>query len=204
MTTVWIIRHCDKPPTGDVCNKQGYLRARLLAGLTGRCAVSSSMCNNACVGTFSGGFWDRTLQGHAPTAIYAAVPTAINSLCTDTSNRMCLIMDPTAQSYGMEVNGDGALFCDTDNVGMAQWIESNNPTGDVLVAWEHTNIPHLITALGVNCPVWPHTARNRFDLVFRVDMITRTLSISTQNLKLSGDSPILPAEYAQFGCTLPM
>ena len=75
--TIYIIRHCDKPPLKindkGGCIDEGYLRAKMLAGFKGSCTTQLNKCNNICSGTYSGGFWEKILGNDKPTALYAAV-----------------------------------------------------------------------------------------------------------------------------------
>ena len=207
--TIYIIRHCDKPPENvDGCNSIGYKRALLLAGLNGTCDQNLNTCNNNCSGTFNGGFWKSILGNDIPTSIYAAISKNDNDYnkikntqkCTS-ANRCCLILNPTASLYNKEINGDGALFCDNEGKKMAKYIleQKNNDDGIVIVAWEHKNIPDMINEFGITPKLqdWPKDASERFDLVFKVDFINNIpkLSIFTQNLGLLGDSNTEPFNY---------
>ena len=207
--TIYIIRHCDKPPENvDGCNNIGYKRALLLAGLNGTCEQNLNDCNNICTGKFSGGFWKSILGNNIPSSIYSAISKNDNDYnkikntqkCTS-ANRCCLILNPTASLYNKEINGDGALFCDNEGKKIAKYIleQKNNDNGIVIVAWEHKNIPDMINEFGITpkLPNWPKDASDRFDIVFKVDFKDNNpkLSIFTQNLGLPGDSNIEPFNY---------
>jgi hypothetical protein len=205
---VYIIRHCDKTDDkDDGCNDDGYNRAKMLVGFNGNCNWTNDNCNNQCAGgTFTGGLWAKELGNQKPIALLA--PLSKNDKDDDrtevgkctSSNRCCLILNPTASYYGMQINKDSSgnnykFFCDDDGEEMGQYILNNKDFDNqiVIVAWEHKNIPNLINALGVqpNLPKWPKNASDRFDLVFKVDLTNKKVSIFPQNL-----SPSLPNDAA--------
>lgn len=213
--TVYIIRHCDKPllkkdDKGD-CIEQGYKRAYMLVGLTGSCTKNLNTCNNMCQGTYTGGFWKKILGDEKPVAIYAAVSKLDNAYMGDKnlanrgikcsiSNRCCILLNPTANYYGMEINDDGGTFCDTEGALMGKYIlnQPKNNNGIVIVAWEHHDIPNLLNSLGASPEFldWPDDSPNRFDIVFKVDFSNNPtnpeVTIFTQELELDGDSKIIP------------
>ncbi len=213
--TVYIVRHCDKPllkkDDKGVCIEQGYQRASLLAGFTGSCTKNLNICNNICQGTYTGGVWKKILGNDKPVAIYAAVSKSDPSYVNDKnlenrgikcsiSNRCCLLLNPTANYYGMEINEDGGTFCDTEGSLLGQYIlnQPKNNNGIVLVAWEHHDIPNLLNSLGAfpQFLEWPDDAANRFDLIFKVDFSNNStnpeVTILTQDLNLPGDSTSIP------------
>jgi hypothetical protein len=213
--TVYIVRHCDKPllkkDDRGVCVEQGYQRASLLVGLTGSCIENLNICNNICQGTYTGGVWKKILGNEKPVAIYAAVSKSDPSYANDKnlanrvikcsiSNRCCLLLNPTANYYGMEINEDGGTFCDTEGSLLGQYIlnQTKNNNGIVLVAWEHHDIPNLLNSLGASPQFldWPDDAANRFDIIFKVDFSNNStnpeITILTQNLNLEGDSNSIP------------
>ena len=214
--TIYIIRHCDKPllKVNDKggCTDQGYIRAKLLAGLTGTCEITNlNICNNFCSGTYSGGFWEKILGNEKPTALYAAVSNTDISYANDknlknrgikcsTANRCCFILNPTSNRYNLSINSDGGTFCDTEGSLLGSYIlnQKLNNNGIIIIAWEHHDIPNLINSLGANPQFldWPDDAANRFDIVFKLDYtknsINPEVTIFTQNLQLEGDSNIIP------------
>lgn len=212
---IYIIRHCDKPDNNDDgCNPDGYDRAKMLVGFSGDCIWSNDKCNNICSGKGDGGFWINELGNQKPIALLAPVSKNdkdddINVVgkCTS-SNRCCLILNPTASYYEMKINQDSSgnnykFFCDDNGAEMGQYI-LKNPDFDnqiVIVAWEHKDIPNLINALGVKPKLakWPKSASDRFDLVFKVDISQKTVSISSQNLNppLPNDSDNNPFTLTQ-------
>lgn len=200
-----IIRHCDKPTDNSdrACNDTGYLRANKLAGLTGSCTRQLNACTNTCQGTCDPkrGFWGRLLgEGTAPSALFAAVPQSVHKSCTK-SNRMCLVLAPTAYCYKMTINPGGELFCSEDNAAFAKYLMGPSVTGTVIVAWEHKNIMVLIEQLGIsNVPEWPKKADDRYDLVFDLHMAgpKPLLYITTQGLGLPGDSVTLPKKFIAY------
>lgn len=200
---VYIIRHCDKTDDkDDGCNEDGYNRAKRLVGFNGNCNWTNNSCNNTCSGgTFTGGFWAKELGNQKPIALLA--PLSKNDKDDDrsgekctSSNRCCLILNPTAAYYKMQINKDYSgndykFFCDDNGSEIGQYILNNKDFDNkiVIVAWEHKDIPNLVNTLGVQpkLPEWPKNASNRFDLVFKVDLTNKTVSIFSQDL-----SPPLP------------
>ena len=205
---VFVIRHCDKP-SGDKgdedyggCNPDGYKRANLLAGISPdtQCAGEINSpnskiisCNNKCPVKYDRTpYWDTVLLGEKPTKLLAAISKKYTNKNCTTSNRCCLILNPTAALYGLTINekGDDDDFCDDKGKDMADHILKNYSSNDILiVAWEHKNIPDLINGLGVSPKLgdWPSGNKNdRFDLVFLIDFSDNpknpTLTILTQNL----------------------
>ena len=194
-----IIRHCDKPTDDSdrACNDTGYTRASRLAGFTGTCTRLTNVCSNTCQGTCAPGtsYWSKLLGGASPSALYAAVPRKVNKDCSK-SNRMCLVLAPTAYCYKLTINPKGEQYCSDDTVAFAQYLTGPLVTGTVIVAWEHKNIIKLIKHLGVSgTPKWAKKDDDRYDLVFDLDMsgTTPTLRMTTQGLGLPGDSTtVLP------------
>ena len=213
--TIYIIRHCDKPvlkvDDKGGCIEEGYIRAKMLAGLTGTCEINLNTCNNICTGTYSGGFWEKILGNDKPTALYAAVSNTDSSYANDknlknrgikcsNANRCCFILNPTANRYNLVINADGGTFCDTEGSLLGTYILNQpiNNNGIVIIAWEHHDISNLINSLGANPQFlnWPEDAANRFDIVFKLDYSKNSknpdVSIFTQNLNLQGDSDKIP------------
>lgn len=204
---VFVIRHCDKPSgkKGDDdnggCNSYGYKRANLLAGFQPdiKCDGEKTnpiinSCNNICDKNYiySTPYWDTVLLGEQPTKLLAAISKKYtNKKCT-TSNRCCLILNPTAARYGLTINekGDEDELCDDKGKDMATHILNYSSNEIVIVAWEHKNIPELINGLGVVPKLgdWPSGDKNdRFDLVFIIDFSddpnNPELTIDVQNLR---------------------
>lgn len=138
---VIIFRHCEKeehvcgagasfpsccataqiPPFScDDCSAQGYLRAQ---------GVPSSMKK----------LLSRIAQGAAITSVYAAGSREMNPKCSH-SRRMWEIAVPLAANYNIPIN---TAYCSGQVKAAAADILSNNPSGYVAVAWEHTMIPQL-------------------------------------------------------------
>ena len=143
------------------------------------------------------------LEGEKPTKLLAAVSKYdkdsnkdFNKNCSK-SNRCCLILNPTAAVYGLNINEKNESICDDKGEDMAKYILKNySPQDIVIVAWEHNDIPNLINGLGVSPKLgdWPKKSNDRFDLVFEIDFSNDSsspaLTILTQNLKpnLPGDN----------------
>lgn len=203
---VFVIRHCDKPDKNDtgLCNSNGFKRANLLAGISpytqcdGQKELKITDCNNYCPleVTKPYPYWGRLLlDDEKPTKLLAAVPKKLNKNCT-TSNRCCLILNPTSAVYNLNINEKNESFCDTEGSMIADYIKKNYSSNDiVIVAWEHNNIPTLINEFNINPKLqdWPKKSNDRFDLVFEIDFSDNpskpTLVIYTQNL-----NPNLPGD----------
>jgi hypothetical protein len=200
-SVVYIIRHCDKDEdSGDFCSATGYKRANALAGFTGAC-VESYHCNNACEGTFAhSGFFPALLEGQTP-VLLAAVSKSENKECTH-SNRHCLILNPLAARYHVQINPNGESFCASDRGAeqMAQYVLGHPELYGgrvVIIAFEHEAIPALVNAFGVEPPMaskWPKSLKDRFDFVFGITFATAhpQLTITSQNL-LPGDGGAWPS-----------
>jgi hypothetical protein len=206
---VIVIRHCDKPDDKDdkdgKCIADGYKRSYLLAGIKGPCNGENAKiasCNNDCpsLNRYIDSYWNKLLKGDKPTKLLAAVSKQYdnNKKCS-TSNRCCLILNPTAAIYVLKINEKDEKYCDTQGTDIADYIKSNYSSDDiVIVAWEHKNIPALINEFGIKpeLPDWPKKANDRFDLVFEIDFSDPTnhpqLNIYVQNLGagLPGDVDI--------------
>ena len=210
---VYVIRHCDKTDDkDDGCNDDGYNRAKMLVGFNGNCNWTNDNCNNQCSGgTFTGGFWAKELGNQKPIALLAPLSkndkdedkSVVGHKCVS-SNRCCLILNPTAAYYGMQINKDPSgnnytLFCDDRGADIGKYILKNKDFDNqiVIVAWEHKDIPNLINALGSPLASWPKTASNRFDLVFKVDLTQNSVSIITQNFGLPNDASNNPFALTQ-------
>jgi hypothetical protein len=216
-----IIRHCDKnePKPGNLCSEQGYKRAALLAGFTVDKWEHSQNCYNNISGSCSKiNFWTKYIRGSVD-AIFAAT-SSFNKPGCQTSNRMCLIMEPTAYCLDKEINKPGGLiglvgsdgsggrveFCVDEYPALVDYMRSNCKD-TVLIAWEHEHIPLMIRDIlsksgytGDLFPLWPKND-DRFDLVFIIDKpFTKnvTVKITTEKLGLPGDSLELPEVYQKY------
>lgn len=119
---VIIIRHGEKPASGDNLSPRGYQRAQALVGF---------FENNPAV-----------LQYGTPTAIYASDPGV-----KGTSHRMVETVTPLAESLGISIDSS---FNKDDLTGLVNDI-LNNPNYDgkmVLICWEHTVIPEMASDFG--------------------------------------------------------
>lgn len=213
--TIYIIRHCDKAllkiNDDGMCIDKGYQRANLLAGFTGTCTKNLNSCNNLCQGIYTGGFWKKILGDDKPIALYAAISKTDIAYTSDknlinrgikcsNANRCCFMLNPTANYYSMEINGDGGTFCDTEGELLGKYILNQpvNNNGIIIISWEHHDISNLINSFGVTPQFmdWPDEAANRFDVVFKLDFTKNSanpeVSVISQDLQLEGDSKILP------------
>ena len=134
--------------------------------------------------------------------------------CCQSSNRMCLILAPTANVCKKLINYDYstkrvANFCVSEYKEMVKFLRlcSYERTAFhdvcercVIIAWEHDKIPELLAELVPSNDVkdWPHDSRDRFDLLFIVDnpfTASATVTIETQNLGLPGDSDYISKKF---------
>ena len=149
---VVIIRHAEKPVTGNNVNQQGCERAFLLPDF---------FHLNPTVNQFG-----------SPVAFYGARPTAKGG-----SIRSLETIAPTASSYGMQIQ---ASFDKTQPTQAAQAILSNPAYNGktVVMAWEHGAIPGLAQAFGLTLTptlqVWPDAV---FDEAWVLDFTSGTPSI---------------------------
>jgi hypothetical protein len=162
---VIIIRHGEKPATGDQLSKRGFKRAQALVGF---------FEHNAAVTRFG-----------TPVAIYAMEQNPNND---DGSVRAAETVTPLAQALGLQLNEN---FPKDDYQPMVQDILTNpSYVGRmVLICWEHTVIPLIAQAFGATQapPTWPDSA---FDRAWILDFSGNRVT-SFQNIPqdvLPGDS----------------
>ncbi len=159
---ILMIRHAEKPATGNDLDKAGRARAEALVG-----------------------FFEtdpRMLQYGTPVAIYAMAPKK-----NDGSMRPIETVTPLANSLGLVLI---EKYTRQEYAAAAQEI-LNKPEYEgkmVLICWEHDVIPDFADALGVsNAPAWPDQA---FDRVWKIDYENNQVS-SFQDLPqhlMPGDS----------------
>ncbi|KUL38797.1 hypothetical protein ADL22_16085 [Streptomyces sp. NRRL F-4489] len=82
------------------------------------------------------------------------------------AHRMRQTVTPLAQHMGLTLN---TTYAETQEAALAKAALS--ATGPVLICWEHSRIPDIVTALGASGTGVPHKWPNRFDLVW---ILTRT------------------------------
>jgi hypothetical protein len=138
---VILIRHGEKPASGDDLSPRGYQRAAALVGF---------FRTNPAV-----------LEHGLPAAIYAEQPRPDGK-----QSRPLETVRPLADALGMTVNTD---FQKTDAEGLARAVLSDpSYVGRaVLIGWEHHMLPAIAKALGWDAaPDWPDAA---FDRVWIID-----------------------------------
>jgi len=120
---VILIRHGEKPATGNDLNDQGYQRAALLPKF-----FSST---------------PSVEQFGPPVAIFAMNPGA-----SDGSNRAVETVTPLAQSLGLTLQGN---YTKDDVSPLVNDIENNSSYDGhmVLICWEHKVIPLIAAAFGL-------------------------------------------------------
>ncbi|MHB2025620.1 MAG: hypothetical protein ACYCPQ_03130 [Elusimicrobiota bacterium] len=166
-----IIRHGEKPETGNTLSPRGRLRAQALVGFFKK---------NPAVTRFG-----------PPAAIYAMAPNS-----EDGSLRPIETVTPLAQSLGLPINEN---FHKKDLPGLAEDIMKNPSCAGrmVLVCWEHHMIPKLARQLGWDSAPqsWPGSV---FDRAWILNFTGERVS-SFQNIPenvLPGDSQRLRTSRA--------
>jgi hypothetical protein len=211
-----IMRHCDKysQNTGTMCDPQGYTRACLLAGFnmnTGSWIPTDNCYNHIKGSCATVNFWQKYIVGSL-NSIFAPV-SSYNKKGCQTSNRMCLIMEPTAYCYNKiinKINNKIISLCVSEYKDFADIIYKEC-SDTVIIAYEHEHIPLLVNYIlsnlnknnlnGSTIPPWPKESSGRFDLVFIIDNpFTKDaqLSITTQKLGLIGDNIAVPSVYQKW------
>ncbi|MFJ5677686.1 hypothetical protein [Streptomyces sp. NPDC093097] len=92
-----------------------------------------------------------------PRTIYAATDQGPNA----GAHRMRQTVTPLAQHMGLKVNTDHA---ETEEDALAKAALA--ATGPVLICWQHSRIPDIVSALGASDTDVPHKWPDRFDLVW--------------------------------------
>ncbi|MBS0615606.1 MAG: histidine phosphatase family protein [Verrucomicrobia bacterium] len=165
-----IVRHAEKPPMGPGLSVEGQERAQALAVF----------------------FQENpfTLEFGLPTAIYAF--KAITKRGKET-------MIPLALQLRLLVHNE---YTSTQPQMIAKDI-LNNPLYEgkmVLICWDHSHLPLLISALrGPNIPKPPGS---RYDLIYKLtysDPSAPHFCIGLENL-MKDDKKELPAKYTAYGC----
>jgi hypothetical protein len=203
-SSIYVIRHCDKDAnSGNLCSKNGYKRALLLAGATGgTCSWTDETCNVTCENLdFSEVGYFSPLLGQYP--IFLAPVSSEDSQsgklpCGKCSkaNRCCMLLNPLAKRYNTKINPNGEVFCDTQPTEIAHFILDHPELyggRDIVLAYEHEAIPMLVNSFGINPQLmgWPKVGSDRFDLVFKITFPNGKAileSIESQNLIPKVDS----------------
>ena len=121
---VVIIRHAEKPDSGNELSPQGWLRAK---------ALPQFFNNNKIVNQFG-----------IPAAIYAGAPKK-----NDGSVRSIQTVTPYAQSLGMNIHQD---FNKDQFETMVEEVLNNDSYKDrtVIICWEHNDIPEIAHLFGAS------------------------------------------------------
>lgn len=136
-TTVYLIRHGEKPETGNGLNAQGVRRAQCLQnvfGNTSSYAISHIMAQTP---KLSNGEWKR--------------------------QRPLDTVKPLANDLGLPVD----TSCDRDDSDCVRRVvvdQYEQQGGNILICWEHKKLVDIVHALGdAHAPAYPH---DRFDLIY--------------------------------------
>ena len=156
-TTLYVIRHCDKPKddTDDYgeCTETGFERADYIARLWG--------------GDYAG---DAAARYDPPALLLARAPTGTGGQ-GDGVKREAQTLAPLGAALGLEV--DTSLHTTSSaEKRLARAIAHGEFCGaSVLVCWKHTFIPKLLEELGcgsdAGCPT--HWKSKEFDTIVQVD-----------------------------------
>jgi hypothetical protein len=118
--TVLIIRHADKPESGDGLSPAGVTRA------------------NEYVSYFENYLVDGAPI--KPTALFAAADSK-------ESHRPFLTLEPLSRAIGLPID---AQYKDKDYAKLADALQSANHGKYILICWHHGEIPSLLRALGAD------------------------------------------------------
>ncbi len=168
-----IVRHGEKPPGDeDNLNTKGRERAQALA----------------------------VFFKEDPFVLDFGLPTAIYAFKAATG-RAPETMTPLAQQLGIIVDSN---FTSEDPEMVAQVIlnDLRYEGKMVLMCWDHSRVPLLISAL--NGPMIHKPPNHRFDLIYKLtytDPANPTFCIDVQNL-MKDDETKLPDEYQSYACPL--
>ncbi len=121
--TLLLVRHAEKPESGQGLTPAGEARARAYASYFRHFALEA---------------------GGPPARIDAVVAT----LDTPKSARPRLTVEPIAHALGVPVQQPVA---NEDVTGLADWLHHGAPKRTVLIAWHHGKLPKLLEALNAGC-----------------------------------------------------
>jgi hypothetical protein len=120
-TTISIIRHGEKPSTGDNLTPMGQARAQAYISYFGNYAINEQT---------------KTID-----ALFAASSSA-------TSRRPYLTLEPLAKTLGLEIN---AMYDDKNPAPFVRELRENPSydNANILISWRHSGMLELAEALGV-------------------------------------------------------
>ena len=119
-TVILMIRHAEKPDSGDSLSAAGEAHAQ---------AYVSYFKHFSIVG-----------QPHQPDQLFAARDSSV-------SDRSCLTLEATAKALGLAIDSH---FNDNQFLALAQELRSSPHGTNILICWHHGNIPQLLHALGAD------------------------------------------------------
>lgn len=155
---IWMVRHCDKPTSGDsdCCSSEGYARSTGWADyFKERIDISST------------GFVSSTYKESSPSCVSGLAPENTSSKCQG-SQRMFLTSSYLAEGmhYSGSINTDYCTGKSSDASNVASYMSKQKETQ--LLVWNHEQIPDVINALGINLSAWPSDLDDVYNIVFRV------------------------------------
>ena len=129
-TTILIIRHGEKPPTGDVLTIAGQARAQAYITFFQNYKINSEILK----------------INH----LFAAASS-------QTSRRPFLTIEPISKAIGLEINSN---YDDKDPDPLVKLFQSdsNFENSNILICWRHSGMIELADALGVEPHLLPSTA----------------------------------------------
>lgn len=159
---IWIIRHCDKINQTDVCcSDRGYQRSahwyryfQIYQTPIDYIYAANFIGNISCTNPYVND-WLKIVH-----------PLTNNKRC-DISQREYITAMTIYKSMKLSnsVNSD---FC----FGEYPFLVHNsvkNPISDVLIVWNHIEIPNIIRQFNIPISDWPNTI-NQYDVVFMIDV----------------------------------
>jgi hypothetical protein len=117
---ILIIRHAEKPESGNTLSPAGEAHAQAYANYFKSYSIDG--------------------QPHRPDRLFAARDSS-------TSDRPRLTLEPTAQALGLPID---SRFDDNQFRELAQQVQSSSQGANILICWHHGNIPNLLQALGAD------------------------------------------------------
>lgn len=117
---ILVIRHGEKPESGEVLSPAGEARAQAYANYFKNYSIDG--------------------QPHPPDHLFAAKDSS-------SSSRPRLTIEPTAKALGLPID---SRFDDNQFLELAQQLQSTPHGTNILICWHHGNIPQLLQALGAD------------------------------------------------------
>lgn len=117
---ILVIRHAEKPESGETLSAAGEVHAQAYANYFKRFSING--------------------QPHQPDRLFAAKDSSV-------SDRSCLTLEPTAKALGLTID---SRFNDNQFLELARQLQGSSQGTNILICWHHGNIPNLLQALGAD------------------------------------------------------